>query len=128
MTGGMSGDKNYLGFGFPEVKRRIFADLLVDAGDAVTVIRWTDDGTPGRRLDFKIAAGVVPMVMGIQDMADGPAPHLGGFQGTGGNGGINNADEPRYGFTQQVGIIIGEQRDLNNLKRHPGFYLPALMA
>jgi hypothetical protein len=54
---------------------------LVDEGNALRVRRIGDDAGTRRRLHRLDALDVVGVVMGDEDVADGPAPGLGGRQG-----------------------------------------------
>ena len=51
----------------------VLADLDVDAGNSRRVASGADDGAAGGPLDLEIAADVVHVVMGAEDMGQAPS-------------------------------------------------------
>jgi len=66
----------------------------VDVGDALAVGRAADDEGAGRRLQRGIAARVVPVVMGVEDMAQAPAGFLERGEHRVGDGRVDHRSAP----------------------------------
>ena len=73
----VAGHEEDLGLGLAEAVAVAVVDLDVDAGDAGAVAARADDGAAGRFLDLEVAADMVAVMVGVQDMGDLPAALFG---------------------------------------------------
>ena len=103
------------GFGLTEPIAVAVVDLDVDTGDPATVLAQADDGAAGRLLDLEVAADVVAVVVGVQDMGDLPAALLGLREDRSGHRGVDDAYGPALGFPHQPHVIVVQDRDTDDV-------------
>ena len=82
------------------------------------------DRAAGGLFYLGIAAGVVGMPVGVPDLRNLPAELFRLFQNGGCNGRVDHHGLPAHRFVDQPDIIIGQDRNADNLQRH--YQLPTL--
>ena len=87
------------------------ADENVDTGDAARVIAVADDSAAGGALQFEIAAGVVVMVMGVENVRQPPAETIERRENRPGEGRIDRRAGAADGIARQIHIIVPQHRD-----------------
>jgi len=104
-----------LGLRFAEAIVVAVVDLDVDARNARPVDPRADDGAAGGFLDLEVAADMVSVMVGVQDMGDLPAAlfHLGPHRT--GHGRVDDADGAALGLTHQPHVIVVEDRDSDDV-------------
>ena len=73
VAGGMGRNLHHLGLDRPEAHQSPSRDRAVERRDPLRLGRRPGDEAAGRRLDRRIAAGMVGMPVGVPDLADPPA-------------------------------------------------------
>ena len=115
MAAGMARHEEDLGLGLAEPVTVAVVDLDVDAGDAGAVLAQADDGAAGRLLDLQVAADMVAMMVGVQDMGDLPAALFGLREDRTGHGGIDDADGAALRLAHQPHVIVVQDRDSDDV-------------
>src|SRR5260221_3390984 len=110
----MAGDEEDLGLGLAEAVA--VADLDLEARDAGAVAPGPDDGAAGGLLDLHVAADMVTVMVGVQDVADLRAAFFGLAQHRAGHGGIDHADRPALRLADQPNIVVAQDRNANDFK------------
>jgi len=88
----MARNEEHLGLGLAEAVAVAVLDRHVDARNPCLVAGEADDGAAGRLLDLAVAAHVIPMMMGVEDVRDLPAALVGLGQDRPGDRRIDDAD------------------------------------
>ena len=84
----------------------------VDAGNAVAVGARADDGAAGRRLQLVIAAGVVVVVVGVEDMGEAPALLGQRREHRRRHRRIDRGGDIGLGLVQKIDVVVSQHRDL----------------
>ena len=108
-------DEKDFRLGLTETVAVAIVDLDVDAGDACAVAPRTDDGATGRLLDFEVAADVIAMVVGVQNMRDLPATLFGLGQDRPGHRRVDDGDGAALGLAHQPHVIVAQDRDSDDV-------------
>ncbi len=95
-----------------------FAQRHVDAGNALAIGLGADDGGAGRLLEGEIAAGVIVVVMGVEDMRERPAQRIELRFDRGCLGRIDHSDRTALRFAQQPDVIVPEAELVMDLEGH----------
>ena len=114
--------KNPGRFGAKFKKIAIFkADI--NARNARGVLFRPHNGAPCFFLQRQISAGMVTMMVGIDDVGQLPAEFRQLFQHRRGNRRIDNADFAAVAFAEQIDIIVIQNRNLVNFEfAHKGIF------
>ncbi len=104
-----------LGLGFAEAIAVAVVDLDVDAGDACPVAPRADDGAAGGLLDLQVAADVITMMVGVQDMGDLPMALFRLRQDRPGHRRVDDGDRPALGLAHQPHVIVAQDRDSDDV-------------
>ncbi len=94
---------------------RSLAHLHIDAGNALAVLRRPDHLGAELLLQRQVAAGVIEMVMGVQDVGQRPAAARQRLAHRLGLGRIDDSRQPRIRIMDQIGVIVlqaGNEFDL----------------
>ena len=102
----------HLGLLLAEFEFVAFGERHVDAGDAGAVGQGPDDDGAVTRLQFEIAAGMVVVVMGVEDMGELQAEAVERGRHRRRHRGIDRGHGPAFGLAQQVDVIVPQHRDL----------------
>ncbi len=111
---GMAGHEENLRLGLAETVAVAIVDLDVDAGNACAILSRADDGAARRLLDLEIAADMVTVMVGIQDMGDLPAALFGLGQDRPGHGRVDDADRSALRLAHQPHVIVAQDRDTDD--------------
>ncbi len=76
-----------------------------------------DDGAAGSLLEREIAAGMVVVMMGVEDMGERPALGLEASSTGSDTAGSTAATAPETGSRSEIDVIVLEDRNLLDLKR-----------
>ena len=104
-----------LGLGLAEPVAVAVVDLDVDAGDAGAILAQADDCAAGRLLDLQVAAHVIAVMVGVQDVGDLPAALFGLREDRSGHGGIDDGHGPALRFPHQPHVIVVQDRNTDNV-------------
>ena len=66
-----------------------------------------DDGAAGRLLEAQVAAGVVAVVMGVENVREPPALGVEALQDRLGVGGVDRGGESAFRIVNEHGVIVG---------------------
>ena len=122
----MAGHKEDLRVGFAQPVGVAVVNLDIDAGDARAVCLGSHDRAAGRCLDLHIAAGVIAMVMGVQDVGDRPALGFGCVQYRSGHRRIDHGGVAGHRAVGQIDIIVAQNGDLVDFQAAHGVLLGRL--
>ena len=75
-----------------------------------------DDGAAGRLLDLAVAAHMIAMMMGVEDVRDLPAALVGLGQHRPGHGGIDDAHATALRLAHQPDVIVAQDRDTDDFE------------
>lgn len=90
MADRMAGNGDHLGRRVAKHVGVTVVDPHIDAGNALGILGVADDGAAGSLLEREVAAHMVAVMMGVEDMSERPALGLEAFQHRFGHGGINH--------------------------------------
>jgi hypothetical protein len=107
------GTKNSLGLA--EAVALAVVDLDVDAGNARAVAARADDGAAGGLLDLAVAADMVAVMVGVQDMGDLPAAFGGLGQHRASHRRVDHAHRAALRFAHQPHVIVVQDRDSDDV-------------
>ena len=79
---------------------------------------WPGDPTPRCGLDFRVAAGVIGVPMGVPDLRDPPAARFRLRQNGSGNRRVNHHRLARDRLMDQPDVIVRKDRNADNFERH----------
>jgi hypothetical protein len=116
----VAGNEEDLGALLAEIVGAAVADLDVDAGNAVAVVARPHDGAAGRRLDLEIAAGVVGVMVRVEDMRDAPLAAFSRRQHRLGHGGVDDGGHVRGGLVDEPDVIVLEDGNALDLEPSHG--------
>ena len=116
VAAGVAGHEEDLGLGLAEAVAVAVVDLDVDARDARLVAPRADDGAAGGFLDLEVAADMVAMVVGVEDMRDLPAALAGLGQDGPGHGRVDDADGAALRLAHQPDVIVAQDRDSDDFE------------
>src|SRR6185437_13684930 len=95
-------------------------DRDVDAGYSRSIGKRPDDDRLGRRLQLEIAAGMVRMVVRVDDVGEGQAAALERGQHRRRFRRIDGADRAAGGLAQQIDVIVAQRGNELDFERHGG--------
>jgi hypothetical protein len=115
VAAGVARHEEDLGLRLAEAIMVAVVDLDVDARNARPVDPRTDDGAAGGFLDFEVAADMVAVMVGVQDMRDLPAALCRLGQHRPGHGRVDDADGAALGFAHQPHVIVVQDGDSDDV-------------
>jgi len=93
-------------------------DLNIHAWNAVRIMRGAHNRALGRSFDRLVAANVVGVVMGIENMRDAPTQLVGLGHDFIGQGWVDHRHSARDGLAHQIDVVIVEDGNLTNIEHH----------
>lgn len=90
-----------------ELERIPISDGAIEAGNGDGLVDRADDLAAELLLQRQIALDVIGMVMRSQDMADGPATPIGGFQDRICLRRVDRCRQSGFGIMDQDAVIVG---------------------
>src|SRR4051812_6363870 len=94
-----------------ETVRVLIADGFIQIGDSVTVSGWADDGAAELTLQLRIAADMVGVMMGVEDVRRPPAQTVEGLEHGSRLAGVDYTDSLACGVLEEIDIIVAERGD-----------------
>ena len=113
VAAGVAGDVDHPPRHLPDVDRIALRDGAVDAGNLRRLARRAGDARAGRRLYREVAAGVVGVPVGVEDLRDPPAARRRRREDGIGDRGV---DHRRLAVgVDEIDVVVGQHRDLDDL-------------
>ncbi len=113
---GMAGHVEDLGIEMTEATDITLTHLDVDAGDAARIGTRTDDGAAGFPLQLKVAADMIAMMVGVQDVGERPIFGIERRQDRSNDGGIDDPGGLGFRIVDEINVIVVQNRNLADLK------------
>ena len=120
VAAGVAGGVVNEGLGVAEFQRFALADLEVDAGDAGGVGAGPDDDAAGAFLQPQVAAGVVGVVVGVEDVREAPALALEFAVDGVWIGRVDRCGQAGQALVDQEPVVVRQAGELVDLEQRHG--------